>query len=293
LAGTEAVAAGRRAIAIEPDNWRHDVRLACASWGEERLRAAGRAVQRLPGLALAHWLAATVHVARQAFDDAARELASGTAAQDSHPEGARFSMVGLHLMLGLVHLARGHEADALDQLGRELAFEPAGHVYARQACAHSLCAMGAIHLRNAATADAAAAFEQALERVPGHPMALVALAAITGDRRRAGMQRRFDERVARLEGFGAAVEAAMARAVGRCSPDTTRRPPPASRRRSRRRRRAAAPDGRCRSSRSCRFPNTPTTGPRCSLCSTVAPPEPSGFSSLFQLPRQDIRFRPR
>ena len=54
-----------RAVSLEPDNWRHHFRLSLVSWGEARLRAARRTLALLPGLPLAHWLAATVHVARQ------------------------------------------------------------------------------------------------------------------------------------------------------------------------------------------------------------------------------------
>ena len=68
----DALAASRMAIALEPDNWRHHLRLAYVSWGEERLREARRTLALLPGFPLAHWLAATVHVARQAFDEAAQ-----------------------------------------------------------------------------------------------------------------------------------------------------------------------------------------------------------------------------
>ncbi len=78
---TDAVAAGRKAIALEPDNWRHHFRLASTAWGEERLRAARRTLALVPGFALAHWLAASVMVARGMLDDAARELAAGVAAQ--------------------------------------------------------------------------------------------------------------------------------------------------------------------------------------------------------------------
>ena len=42
-----AIAAARRAIALEPDNWRHHLRLAVVGWGEERLRAS----QRMPDAA--------------------------------------------------------------------------------------------------------------------------------------------------------------------------------------------------------------------------------------------------
>jgi DNA-binding winged helix-turn-helix (wHTH) protein len=65
----DALAASRRAITLEPDNWRHYLRLAYVGWGEERLRAAHRTLALLPGFALAHWLIATVHVARHALLD--------------------------------------------------------------------------------------------------------------------------------------------------------------------------------------------------------------------------------
>ena len=64
----DALAASRMAVTLEPDNWRHHLRLGYVSWGEERLREARRTLALLPGFPLAHWLAATVHVARQAFD---------------------------------------------------------------------------------------------------------------------------------------------------------------------------------------------------------------------------------
>jgi DNA-binding winged helix-turn-helix (wHTH) protein/Tfp pilus assembly protein PilF len=212
-AATEAVAAGRRAISLEPDNWRHYMRLAYASWGEERLRAADHAVKLLPGLALAHWLAATVHVARQSFDEATRELSAGTAAQDHQQEGGRFGAVGLHLLHGLVCLARGDSATAEAEFARELSFEPAGHIYTRQACANTWLAIGAIRLRQAQPAEAATAFERTLERVPGHPLALAAMSVVGGDERRGPAKTRLDARLAQLRTYGASVEAAMTSAV--------------------------------------------------------------------------------
>jgi tetratricopeptide (TPR) repeat protein len=214
-AGPEAVAAGRRAIAIEPDDWRHHLRLAYVAWGEERLRAAGRTLKLLPGIALAHWLAATVHVARHALEAAEQALVAGTEAQDRQPEGGRFAGVGLHLLLGLVRLARGDDRAALDAFGRELAFEGAGHVYAREACANAWCAIGAVRHRQGRTGDALAAFEQALVRVPGHPLVLAAVATIgtEDDPRRAAAIARLETRRAALEHFGRGVEAAMTRAV--------------------------------------------------------------------------------
>ena len=75
----DALAASRRAVTLEPDNWRHHFRLAFVGWGEERLREARRTLALLPGFPLAHWLAATVHVARQALGEAERELVAGIA----------------------------------------------------------------------------------------------------------------------------------------------------------------------------------------------------------------------
>jgi tetratricopeptide (TPR) repeat protein len=75
----DALAALERAVTLEPDNWRHQARLALANWGETRLRAARVALKRCPRLPLALWLAATVFVARDALDQAEREVDLGLA----------------------------------------------------------------------------------------------------------------------------------------------------------------------------------------------------------------------
>ena len=178
----DALAASRRAVTLEADNWRHHLRLAYVSWGEERLREAGRALALLPGFPLAHWLCATVHVARQALDDAERELDAGIAAQASEQGGpSRFSGVALHWLRGLLHLARGDERRALESLERELSFESSGHLYARECCANTWYAIGALHRRRDRNTEAAAAFQQALVRVPRHPLASLVLAMIRPD----------------------------------------------------------------------------------------------------------------
>ena len=46
----DALAASRRAVTLEPDNWRHHFRLAYVGWGEERLRAAHRTLALSPGV---------------------------------------------------------------------------------------------------------------------------------------------------------------------------------------------------------------------------------------------------
>jgi DNA-binding winged helix-turn-helix (wHTH) protein len=173
----DARAAAQRAVTLEPDNWRHHFRLSYVSWGEERLRAAHRTIALLPGFPLAHWLAATVHVARQVLSEAERELLAGLAGQAEASTGSRFNAVALHWMLGLIHLARGDDARAVEAFERELSFEPAGHLYARECAANTWYAVGALRLRQDRLADARVAFARATERVASHPMARVGLAA--------------------------------------------------------------------------------------------------------------------
>jgi DNA-binding winged helix-turn-helix (wHTH) protein/tetratricopeptide (TPR) repeat protein len=175
--GVQAIAAARRAVALEPDNWRHRFRLAYVSWGEERLREAQRTLALLPDFALAHWLAATVHVARHAFDIAERELEAGAAAQDRQGGAEPFRAVGLHWLLGLLRLARGERAAAVEQLERELSFEGGNQLYARECAANTWHALGAVHLREGDLDAATAAFQQAVTRVPGQASSLAGLTA--------------------------------------------------------------------------------------------------------------------
>jgi DNA-binding winged helix-turn-helix (wHTH) protein len=173
---TDALAASRRAVTLEADNWRHHLRLAYVSWGEERLRESRRALALLPGFPQAHWLSATVHVARQALDEAERELDAGITSQASEQTGpSRFSSVALHWLRGLVYLARGDERRAFESLERELSFESSGHLYARECCANAWYAIGALHARKQRRTEAVAAFQQALARVPKHPLANLGL----------------------------------------------------------------------------------------------------------------------
>lgn len=212
--GTEAVAAARRAVMLEPDNWRHHVRLAYVSWGEERLRAAHKALALFPGFALAHWLGATVYVARQAFDLAEQELRSGAAAQDRQHGAHAFSSVGSHWLLGLVHLARGDEAQSERAFARELEFETERQLYARECAANTWYAIGALRLRRGAREEAAAAFEQALARVPAHVLASIGLTLACPERDGAADRHAtVERRLAQLEDGGAGVDVAVARAV--------------------------------------------------------------------------------
>ena len=207
-----AVAAAHRAATLDSDNWRHHVRLAYVSWGEDRLRAAHRALKLLPECALAYWLAATVYVARGALAEAEHELVDGAAAQDRQDEGARFGAVGLHLLLGLVRLAAGSEEAALEGFKREIRSEWGAHIYGREACANAWCATAAVHLRRKQIADAATAIDRAIDAVPGHAAALAARYAFDPNPQAAAS---FQSRLAELHAHGTPVEAAMAEATHR------------------------------------------------------------------------------
>lgn len=177
----DARAALRRAVTLEPDHWRHHLRLSYGSWGDERLRAARRTLALLPDFPLAHWLAATVHVARQSFGEADRELQAGLTAQVRQAASAtRFGAVALHWLSGLLQLRVGNDDAALEAFHRELANESQGLLYSRECCANTDYAIGALHLRHGREAEAGAAFERALARMPHHPMARLGLARTRG-----------------------------------------------------------------------------------------------------------------
>jgi DNA-binding winged helix-turn-helix (wHTH) protein len=179
----DALAASRRATTLEPDNWRHHFRLAYVSWGEERLRESHRTLALIPGFPLAHWLAATVHVARQALVEAERELAAGIAGQVGavgQVGQGRFSGVALHWLMGLIHLARGEDDAALESFERENALEASGHLYARECCANTWYAIGALERRHGKLDRARHAFQQAVARVDRHPLALIGLSSLGG-----------------------------------------------------------------------------------------------------------------
>lgn len=168
----EALPALLLAVKLEPESWRHTLRLASVSWGEARLRAARRTLALMPGLALGHLLVATVYIARGMLADAEREIDAGlaaVAAESSAP--SRFSAVALHWLKGLLCLARGDHDEAMTWLERELARESRGHLYARECCAHAWYAIGACQLRRGNREAARDAFDQAIARVPLHPMA--------------------------------------------------------------------------------------------------------------------------
>jgi len=182
LAGNrrDAIAAGHKAVTHEPDNWRHQVRLGYVSWGEERLRAAQQALALFPDFPLAHWLAATVFIARGAFGAALDHLRAGCTAQDAQRNGGPFRAVGLHLLHGLVLAAHNSPAAAIDEFRRELDSAHKSQLYARECLANTCYSMGAVFLHRGRDQEARTAFQDAFKYIDCHSFARVGLAALNG-----------------------------------------------------------------------------------------------------------------
>jgi tetratricopeptide (TPR) repeat protein len=173
----EARAAARRAVDLEPGDWRHQFRLAHATWGEERLRAVDRALALFPGFPFAYFLAAMVHIARGALDVAEATLVRGTEAQDAQAgRPATFPASGLHWLRGLVRSARGDARGAVEEFDRELAFESSRSIYATEFAANACVGRAAVLLESGDALSAVDAFRAALDRLPGHARAHLGLA---------------------------------------------------------------------------------------------------------------------
>ena len=211
----DALAASRRAVMLDPGNWRHHFRLSLVSWGEARLTAAHQTLSLVPGFPMAHYTAATVYVARQALGEAERELRAGLASAsapwglDAARQEKRFASVALNWLMGLVALSRGDTAEALEWFERELALEASGQVYARECAANTCYAMAALHWHEGRIDEARQACLQAMERLALHPMALALLHHLEPGRAiptgpGAGLERRSEAALGRACAFALA-----------------------------------------------------------------------------------------
>jgi DNA-binding winged helix-turn-helix (wHTH) protein/tetratricopeptide (TPR) repeat protein len=213
----EALAAGRRAVALEPWYWGNQFRLGHAAWGEERLQALGRVMELYPGFPFAHFEAAMVHIARGMLDRAESTLREGTLVQDRQADlKQRYPAKGLHWLLGMVRLARGDVAEALSEFEREIASGP-GQLYAPEFAMNAHDGAGFALIATNDAPAAARRFERALELFPEHARSLVGLGAAlarAGDPAAAG--RAFTRASAAIESLrrgGRGAEASVADAL--------------------------------------------------------------------------------
>jgi DNA-binding winged helix-turn-helix (wHTH) protein/Tfp pilus assembly protein PilF len=173
----EAAAAGRRAVALEPGNWRHLFRLGVAAWGDERLECFERVVEHYPEFPYAYFGIAMVHIARGDLAAAEHTLRRGLTFEPDQPERLdRFPGRGLHWLLGLTRLALGDPNEAHLEFDRELASR-GGHFYAAEYEMDAYDGHGYAFLQQGDHGQAAVMFKRALEIFPDHARSSIALAA--------------------------------------------------------------------------------------------------------------------
>ena len=215
--GPEAVAAGRRAVEIEPGNWRHQFRLGMAAWGDERLRWLDAVVAQFPMLAYAYFGMAMVHVARGTPSLAEGVLQSGLAFAD-RPDAAsdRFPASGLHWLRGAIRHAAGDAATAKSEFERELQ-APGSRLYAPEYARDACEALGYMCLEAGDANGAAALFDRGLQHFPDHARSLVGLAAacrqIGATDRAKTAAAHADRAIEGLSAAGRTTEAAVSRAA--------------------------------------------------------------------------------
>src|SRR5262249_46594293 len=156
----EAIDEVRRAVALEPTNWRHFFRLGHAAWGEERIRAATTTLSLYPDFAFAHFQMAMVHVARGHLQQAETVLRQGAAVQDRQvARGDRYPALGLHWLLGLVRLAQDDVDEAFAEIAREEQRADPHRLYGREYEMSARHCRGVCQLRVGRHREAIASFE--------------------------------------------------------------------------------------------------------------------------------------
>lgn len=210
----DAVEAGRAAVSLEPNDWRHWFRFGIAAWGDERLTCFDEVVRLFPEFAYAYFGTAMVHVARRDLADAEETLRQGLAVQQrSAIQPGRFPANGLHWLLGLIRLAHGDVGRARAEFDRELSSR-GSEMYAAEYAMDAYDGHGFACLAANQPAEAEAMFARALERFPGHARSFVGLAQARRSRGdRGGTGSALDRAwaaIAELNESGRTVEAAIA-----------------------------------------------------------------------------------
>jgi DNA-binding winged helix-turn-helix (wHTH) protein/tetratricopeptide (TPR) repeat protein len=174
----EARRAAQQAVALKPDNWRHQYRLGHALWGEARLRAFDRTLSLHPHFAYARLEMAMVHVARGHFDAALQIVHEGASLQDRQARTTdRFPAVGFHWLLGALRAAQGDDVSAIRECDLEVEQADERRLYCAEYAASALIGRGHASLRLGRPDEAAEAFAAAGTYIEGHPRALLGLAA--------------------------------------------------------------------------------------------------------------------
>lgn len=187
---SEAVASARRAVALEPQDWRHLFRLGHAAWGHERLDALSRATAIYHDMPYAYYDMAMVHIARNRLGEAEDALRRGAELQDRQSGRTwRFPSSGLHWLLGLVRLAQGRPDAARAEFERELTAGSGGRLYGAEYLMNTYDALGFALIAEGRTSEARQAFERALALFPGHARSHIGVAAAgSAEGRRADAQ---------------------------------------------------------------------------------------------------------
>ncbi len=173
---SEARAAAEEAVALEPDNWRHQYRLGHASWGQARLRAFERALALYPDFAYARLESAMVHVAQGRLDRAEALVREGVTVQDRQAGASdRFPAIGFHWLLGMLLAARRELDDACAEFNRELRHATARRLDGPEYAAAALVGRGHAELEFGRPAQAIASCRGALDHVPGYAPAWLGL----------------------------------------------------------------------------------------------------------------------
>jgi tetratricopeptide (TPR) repeat protein len=155
---------------------RHTLRLGRAGWGQVRLDAAEGVLELLPDLALAHWLCATVYMARQVPKKAFEHVLAGCIAQDKQTPGAAFNAVGLHLLHALLLGAYGRLEEAIEQLEIEIKYvNRSTLIFARECLANCYYTLAAFQWRLGLQDKWRESLAQALIVAPGHVAARAVL----------------------------------------------------------------------------------------------------------------------
>jgi DNA-binding winged helix-turn-helix (wHTH) protein/tetratricopeptide (TPR) repeat protein len=171
----EALDAGRVAVALEPNEWRHRFRLGVAAWGSERLACLDEVVRLFPEFGYAYFGSAMVHVARRELAIAEEILRQGIAVRQRAATTAdRFPANGLHWMLGLIRLAEGDASGARAEFDRELK-APGSRMYGPEYAMDAYDGHGFVCLAARDFAGAVAMFGKALEQYPDHARSFIGL----------------------------------------------------------------------------------------------------------------------